>query len=307
MPFFVILKRVNSLKHKKNILKSLTFILSGTLLSAFATAVFIIPFDLVVGGVSGISIILNKILNQIPTDTFISLLSISLFIIGIFTLGKKFALKTLCSAILYPIAVSVFSSLVQDEVLNGFFVIRNGRFGDISVILASLFSGILIGIGSALTFMGGGSTGGVDVIGFTVSKHIKSLKPSTVIFYVDATTIFIGMFVIKDLVVTLLGIISAFVWSVVVDKVFLGDSRALTAQIVTTNGTQIKRRIIEELERTATVIKATGGYSGKEKELLIVSFEANQYAALLNIVKTADETAFMTIHNAHEIRGEGWR
>ena len=91
-----------------------------------------------------------------------------------------------------------------------------------------------------------------------------------------------------------------------VDKVFLGSSKSFIAQIITDEYDEINREIIETVERTSTIINVIGGYTGDSKKMLMVSFTMNQYADLLNIITKHDKNAFVTIHSAHEINGEGW-
>jgi len=99
---------------------------------------------------------------------------------------------------------------------------------------------------------------------------------------------------------------TAFVSALVIDKLFLGESGAFIAQIVSDNYEEINSMIIEKLERTTTIATIEGGYSRKRKKMLILSFATREYAELMNIIRQADEKAFVTIHRAHEINGEGW-
>jgi uncharacterized membrane-anchored protein YitT (DUF2179 family) len=275
---------------------------------SFGTSVFILPFDLVTGGVSGIAIVLDKILpfEFLSIDIIVTVLTWVLFLLGLFILGKNFAVKTLVSTVIYPLGVSLFIKLTDPSFLNGFFCLQASEYSEISLILATVLGGALVGAGCAVTFIGGGSTGGVDIIAFTVCKIFKRLKSSVVIFAIDATIVALGMFVIGDFVLSLLGILSAFVAAFMVDKVFLGSSKSFIAQIISDNHEKINREIIQRLDRSTTKVSAVGGYTGNEKIMLMVSFKVNQYAELLNIINKADKNAFVTIHQAHEINGEGW-
>ena len=128
-----------------------------------------------------------------------------------------------------------------------------------------------------------------------------------VIFSIDAITVTLGAFVIGDIVLTLLGILSAFVTAIMIDKVFLGGRVALSAHIITDKYDEINKLVIEKLDRTTTVVDAMGGYSNESKKLLMVSITVSEYAELLAIVGNADPRAFVVIHQVHEISGEGWR
>lgn len=287
-------------------LKNIFLTVAGTMILALGASLFIIPFELVVGGISSIAIIINKVIPYISVNFIITVLAWSLFVIGFFTLGKNFAFKTLISTIIYPTFISIFTSVRNSGIFNDFFNLKASSHADVSVILAALFGGLLVGLGCAVTFLGGGSTGGIDIIAFLLSKHFKKLKTSRAIFYIDTATIVLGVFVIKDLIITLLGITAAFISATVIDKIFISRSKALIAQIISENYEEINEEIIKNLNRTATQIKVTGGYTKSEKVMLVVSFTIRQYADLLGIVNRLDQNAFVTIHQASEINGKGW-
>ncbi|MBR3865289.1 MAG: YitT family protein, partial [Clostridia bacterium] len=119
--------------------------------------------------------------------------------------------------------------------------------------------------------------------------------------------IILGAFVFKNLILALLGIMVAFIESFVIDKVFLGGEKAFIAHIYSKNSDEINKQVIEVLQRTTTIVAVKGGYTGKESTMLTVSFTMNQYADLMNIINKADKDAFVTIQQAHQINGEGWK
>lgn len=298
------LKRSEALIRIKNIL----LVIAGTLVLSFGTSIFILPFDLVTGGVSGISIVADKLIpiEFITVDMIITVITWALFLLGWIFLGKSFAAKTFISTIIYPVGVFMFARLASPDFLNGFFYLRSYPNTDVALILATIMGGALIGSGCAITFIGGGSTGGVDVISFIICKIFKRAKSSVVFFLIDSIIIISGMFVIGNFMLTLLGIISAFVSATMIEKVFIGNSKSFIAQIITDKYETINREIIEKVDRGTTVIDITGGYSGLPKKMIMVSFTVNQYAEIMNIIHRNDKTAFVTIHQAHEISGEGW-
>lgn len=291
-------------------LKNISLVILGTLVLAFGCAVFVVPFNLVTGGVTGLSIVIDNVFGKIgldiEIDIIIGALTWLMFFLGLLFLGKDFALKTLVSAIVYPPAISLFMKLVDPAVMGGFLDLTTSAHADIALIISALFGGLCIGTGCAITFLGGGSTGGVDIIAFILCRFFKKWKSSIVIFAIDAITVLLGMFVIQDLILTLLGIISAMVGAIVIDKIFIGRSQAFTAQIVSDKYEEINLAIRNEVRRTTTMIPAKGGYSGDEKTVLMVTFTMRQYAYLMNAVKRIDKTAFVSISRAHEINGEGF-
>lgn len=288
-------------------LKNLLLVVAGTLILAFGCAVFVVPFNLVSGGVTGISIIINEIIKgAIPIDLVIGIITWGLFFLGLIVLGWDFALKTLVSTIIYPVAISLFMRLVAPDVLGGILHIASSPHADIALIISALFGGLCVGTGCALTFLGGGSTGGVDIFAFIFCKYVKRWKSSTIIFIIDAATVICGLFVIKDLILTLLGVISAWIGAMVIDRIFIGNDKAFTAQIVSDKYEELNLAIRNEVRRTTTMFVASGGYSREAKTVLSVTFTMSQYATLMNVIKRIDPTAFVSISRAHEINGEGF-
>lgn len=297
-----------SRKEILHVAKNISLVILGTLVLAFGTSVFILPMNIVSGGVSGIAIVLKLLLpfEFITIDMIVFALTWLLFFMGLFILGRSFALKTLISSLIYPFAVSLFLKLVDPNVLGGFFYLAGYANTDLALILCASVGGVFIGLGCALTFIGGGSTGGVDIIAFSICKMFKRLKSSAVIFAVDAAIVILGMFVLKNLIISLLGILSALIMAMMIDRVFLGGRAAFVAHIVTDKHEDINTEIIKKLDRTTTILDARGGYSNVDKKMLMVSFNMSQYAELLSIVGKYDPRAFVIIHRAHEINGEGW-
>ena len=136
-------------------LKNILLIVTGTLMLSLGTAVFILPFDLVSGGVSGIAIVLYKILpfEFITQDMIITALTWTLFLIGALVLGKSFAMKTFISTLIYPLGVSLFMKLASPDFLGGFFYL-NGyeQYPDIALIISTVIGGVCVGAGCAITF-----------------------------------------------------------------------------------------------------------------------------------------------------------
>lgn len=305
------LKKKYSKKEIILMVKNIFLVIIGTVILAFGTGVFLFPYNIITGGIAGISITLNNLIPEFEIlglksyDIYVFVVTWGLFLIGLFVLGKSFSLKTLISTIVYSPIFSLSVRLVESNVLNGFFDI-SANYGALSVLLGAVFGGAFVGVGCAIAFLGGGSTGGTDIIAFVICKWFKKFRSSVVIFIVDVAVVLAGVFVIKDLTLSLLGIASAFICAIVIDKLFLGESQAFIAQIVSDKYDEINNAIITRLDRTTTILEARGGFSGKNKKVVMVSFTMRQYSTLINIVNIIDKTAFVSIHRAHEINGEGW-
>lgn len=293
--------------------KNLLVIL-GTVILAFGSAVFLIPFDLVMGGTSGIAIIIKSCFPQgidsATVDMYINIavavITWALFFIGLIFLGKDFAAKTLLSTIVYPLVFPLLSMLVDPDVLGGYFYLQGNAHQELVLVFAGVMGGILLGAGCAIAFLGGGTTGGTDIIAFLICKFFPKLKISQVTFFVDFTIIALGIFAVGDLIISSIGVLSAYVSSLVIDKIFLGGKTAYVAHIVTTTPVQISEDVIKILDRTTTIMDCKGAYSGENKNVVMVSFTMREYREILSIVSKYDKKAFITVNKAHEISGEGW-
>lgn len=288
--------------------RNILLVVVGTLILAFGTAVFILPFDLVAGGMSGMAIVIDAIIPAefLTVDLIITILTWALFFLGFIIFGKAFAAKTLISAIVYPMGITLFLKLVDPNVLGGLFYLQGSEYTELPLIIAVMVGGALVGIGCSITFFSGGSTGGTDIIAFILCKIFKRLKSSTAMFLTDVSIVLLGIFVTKNLILSLLGVVTAMIIAIVIDKVFLGGTAAFVAQIVTDYGEEVNRAIIDEAGRTSTIFEVRGGYSGKEKKMLTVTFSMRHYTLLMDVVRRVDPTAFITVWRAHEIHGEGW-
>jgi len=164
-------------------LKNALWVIAGSVVLAFGFGVFIFPFNLVTGGVSGLSVAIVKILPfELSVDLCVTILTWTLFFVGLIFLGKAFALKTLLSSIVYPIALSFWLRVAESGIIGGVFdIAKNYDYENPDYalpIIAAVFGGALVGVGCALTFRGGGSTGGLDILALIAAKYIKGVKSS---------------------------------------------------------------------------------------------------------------------------------
>ena len=204
-------------------LKNTILVVLGTIILAFATGIFVLPMTIVCGGISGIAIILDALIHLeiFTVDVVMFFLTWGLFLLGLIVLGKAFAIKTLLSAMIYPPLLSLFLRLSDLSLFAGVFNLQGYADRVSAQILAAVMGGVFVGLGCALTFIGGGSTGGVDIIAFCVCRACSRLNPATVIFFIDLFTIALGMIVIGNLLLSAFGILSALVSALVIHAVFM--------------------------------------------------------------------------------------
>ena len=270
--------------------KDIVWVVAGNAVLALAVSMFILPYDILSGGVAGIAVALQPVI-PLPVTLMVNLLVVGLFILGACFLGKEFAMKTILSSLIYPVFLTFFSGRVP--VL------------DLDPILASLYGGLLGGMGVGMALRTGASTGGMDIPPLIVHKltHIEIAK---LVLITDALTVLLGAFT-YGLEAVLIGFVSVWASSVAIDKVLMfGGQQAKAIQIISDQYEQIIERIHSELERGTTLIEAQGGYTHEKRKIVLVVITKNQYPALMEMVTAIDKEAFVIANDTHEVKGFGF-
>lgn len=287
------------------LIKSYGLILVGSILLALGVGMFLIPNQINSGGLSGIAITLHALNPWFEEDIVVLVLNWLFFFISLIFLGLRFTIKSLVSTLVYPLFLVMFTRipLFQNIIYDTF--IENPDTS--KTLIAGLFGGAFVGAGVALTFLGGGSTGGVDIIVFLINKF-TAIKQSILSFLIDGLIIALGIFALGNMIASLIGIIAAFITAMMIEYIFVGRSKALTALIISKDHVQeINDYIQNQMERGSTIFKVEGGYQRHPYELIMVSFDRKEYANLINKVASIDKKAFVTIIQTNEVLGEGFR
>jgi len=291
---------------KKRVLKlvnNYVAIVLGTFLLSFGSVIFLTKAELVAGGISGIAIIIQHFVDIAIYDYLVAALTVLFWIIGLIFLGKDFALKTALSSLLYIGFTFLFKRVVFFDELAKTFA-GNQEAGNL--ILCGIFGGVFIGGGVAITFLGGGSSGGVDVVQLLLSKY-TGIKESVSSFIIDGIIILIGMFSMQLWVQSLCGILSSFVTAALIEIVYIKNQTAYQVDIISDKWEEISRYAQDELERGATIIHAQGGYKGEERVILRVVFDRFQYEKIKKYIASVDPKAFVTYTQTNAVFGEGFK
>lgn len=291
---------------KKRVLKlvnNYVAIVLGTFLLSFGSVIFLTKAELVAGGVSGIAIIIQHFVDVAIYDYLVAGLTILFWLIGLIFLGKDFAIKTALSSLLYIGFTFLFKRVVFFDELAKTFA---GEQLAGNLILCGIFGGVFIGGGVAITFLGGGSSGGVDVVQLLLSKY-TGIKESVSGFLIDGIIIFVGMFSMQLWVQSLCGILSSFVTAALIEIVYIKNQTAYQVDIISDKWEEISRYAQDELERGATIIRAEGGYKGEERVILRVVFDRFQYEKIKKYIASVDPKAFVTYTQTNAVFGEGFK
>ena len=319
--WFIIKEELTSESPKK-LIKNNLLILLGAVIYAFAISFFIFPMDIISGGLSSLAIICSNFTNVVSREAFYYIFSWGLFIVGLFTLGIKYSLKTLVFTIANPLFIQLFDYLIKiikingvaifdiknisDIMINGTTYISSEQLAPIAYIVAACLGGLVMGVGIGLALAGGGSSGGTDVINLLAHKYLH-VKVGTSSLICDLVIITAGFFTNgQNLLACLIAVISALLCSIMIDKVFLGRSEYYIAFIISKDYEKINQEILSVPERGTTLLKGEGGYTKEENRVLEVCFDKRDYNTIRSIINKIDPNAFITIVKASEIIGYGF-
>lgn len=274
----------------KKLLFEVLSILLGNLLLAFAVSYFIIPNHILSGGVAGVAIALSPLLH-IDIQTIITAMMIIWFVMGTIFLGKGFGIKTIGSTLLYPVLIAIMSRYPLNL--------------EIEPILASIYGGIICGIGMGIVFRVGASTGGMDIPPLILGKYTK-IKTHIWIFVIDGLTIVLGI-TTYGLNSALIGLISAYTASKMINAVqTLSGVSTKQVFIITDKIDEVLEEILISIDRGATLLDGYGGYTKEKRKIIMTVLLTDQYAQLEKKVKEIDHEAFLIVSDATEVHGNGF-
>lgn len=267
------------------------FIFLGTAIYAFGIYAFTVPNQIAPGGVTGLATVINAF-TGIKIGTIVTVFNVPLLIFGFTKLGKRFLLNTLLS--------TVFFNLLYDYIYP---FLPNYRG---NTLLAAIFGGLFIGLGIAIVFMRGGSTGGMDIVNKAVQVKKPHISLGKISFVTDLIVISIAAVSFRSLESALYAVIAMFVSSKTIDALIYGTNVGKMVLIVSSKSEEIAKLIVSDLFRGCTIVDAHGAYSGQSKKVLLCACKNVEFYNLKHIVKRLDPRAFMIVSEAGEVFGEGF-
>lgn len=273
--------------------RDLGIILIGATIQAFALNLFMVPADLVSGGVSGIAQVIYHYTGW-PIGVMVFLGNIPLFLLGWRYLGGfKFALRTIFSVVVFSIAVDLTRNVVPPMGVSN------------DSLLNALYGGVVSGIGFAIVYRGRGTSGGTDILA-RIFNHKWSIPISQSYLMTDIFTMFLGGLAFgweKALYATVM----LYTSGISAETMSQGSRVVRTALIITKNPKQVSLEIMERLGRGVTSMSGRGMYTGEEREILYCVVSRSEVERLKAIIAETDTNAFMVIGNGYEALGEGFQ
>ena len=269
-------------------LKETLYVTLGAFILAISVNLIFLPNQIVAGGASGLSIVLNELFGWNVALTLYAI-NIPLLILCFLLLGKDVGLKTIYGSLINPFFIAITGSLPP---------LTNNIF------LATLYGGVLTGIGLGLVFRGNASTGGSAIISQIVNKYFK-ISLGVSVFVVDGFVIATALLVFtKDTV--LFSLISLFIIGRVIDRVQVGVLRSKNLFIISDKYEAIHQIFIKELDKGVTLLPIEGGYTQKQGKIIMTVIPEKEFMAIKEAILAIDETAFFVALDASEVNGRGF-
>ncbi|NCA87213.1 MAG: YitT family protein [Clostridia bacterium] len=285
--------------------KVYSLILVGSFIMAGGFVLFINPYRIVPGGVYGIAIVIHYLTEGVfefwPTGIPIGLLGLSmdipLTLIGMKILGPRFGIKTV---------FGFFSTAFWMDFLT-YFVGQNDplQLGD-QLLLASIFGGVLIGFGLGLIFRSRATSGGSDIVAMIINKF-TGLPLGQLMILVDSSIVLVGLAAFGDWKIPLYSWIVIFITGKVIDITLRGISYEKTMFIISDKHEDIRQKIIVDLNRGGTLFTGKGLYNNNDKHMIYTSVSRREYQMLKDYIHTVDADAFVTVIDANEVLGKGFK
>lgn len=274
--------------------KVYSLILIGTFIMAAGFVLFISPYKLAPGGVYGIAIILHHLFD-LPIGLTALAMDIPLTILGIKILGPRFGIKTIVGFLATSMWVSLlewsygYEPLVENDAL-----------------LSAIFGGVLIGLGLGLVFKSRATSGGSDIIAMIIAKYTH-LPIGQLLIIVDSAIVLIGLAAFGRWEIPLYSWIVIFISGKLIDVVLQGLDYDKTLFIISNQHEAIRKKILTDLNRGGTILNGKGMYNGSDKSIIFTVVNRRELAILKDFIHKVDPNAFLTVLNANEILGEGFK
>ena len=284
------------MQNKTDIIKQLRsyFMLTvGLVIGTLGWTAFLIPAKIVGGGLTGIATIIYLTLGF---DIGLTSLVINVFLIllAMRVLGASFGIKTIYCVLVMSGLLTLFRPLFEEPVVS-------------ELMMNAIIGGMLAGLGAGIVFVNGGSTGGVDIIAMIINKY-KNISLGRLLLGMDACIITSSFFLVQtsSIETVVYGFMTMAILAYTVDMVISGNKQTVQFFIISNKPEELRKSVIFEAERGLTILHGKGGYSGEDRQVLMVIARKSETQEVFKVVKQIDPDAFITVGTVMGVYGQGF-
>ncbi len=285
------MKKIDFSTIKKVFLDYLIIFL-GASLFAVSFNIFIKHAQIAVGGITGISMVINFFFPKLSMGLLTFLVNLPFLLLGLWKIGGKFMAKTVFASISLSIVMQLTETLPA---------LTN------DALLCAIYGGLGTGVGLGLVFIRNGSTAGTDIVGLVLKQKYTGIPLGKLVLIADTIIVLGASFAFKSANSILYAIIKMYAASIATDGVIYGFTTDKLAYIISEKAENISKLVISDLHHGATILSGHGAYTSESRKLVFCAINTNQIGRLKEIVREQDETAFMIVTNTHEVLGFGFK
>ena len=276
-------------KNTRKKLDRVLYFLVGLFFFSFSFNFFLLPNNLVFGGVTGFSIVIKRLFD-FNVSAFVLIVSMFLLVVSFFVLGKEKTLRSVCGSLLLPVFLELTSYLKPYIV-----------FDEMELFMSAVFGGVIAGTGLGLIFRSGYTTGGTDIINQILHKFFR-LGMGKAMLITDSVIVSSTIFVF-GFTKFLYALLTLYIITFMTDRVILGVGKSKAFYIVTEKTQEVKKFVINTLGHSVTIFDAVGGYSKENQKVLFCVIPTREYYILKDGIKKIDEDSFFVVTDAYEVSG----
>ena len=267
-------------------------VILGNFLFALSVRVFLLPTGLITGGTTGLAVVVGK-LTGLSVSGFVLVFNILMLLLGWWLLGRKFALTTVVSSLLYPAFLEVIGSVLGDFVLTE------------DLLLNTIFFGLGIGISLGIVIRAGASTGGVEIPLLVLQRYLR-VPVSVSMYALDFCILLLQRAFGAPVDAVLYGIVLAIIYTVMLDKMLLLGASRTEVKIISAKAQQISAAILTDVDRGVTILHGEGGYTHAPAEIVLSVLSSRELVKLQRVVQEIDPECFMIVSKVTEVHGRGF-
>ena len=279
------------LKLDRSKVTSILLVLLGNIIYSFAIKLFLLPAELISCGTTGIGLVVEHFLH-IPLSGFIFVFNMVMLAVGWLILGRKFAMTTLLSSLLYPIFLEILNRTIGD-----FYVTDN-------LLLNAIFAGIGLGGSLGIVIRAGASTGGMDIPPLVLKKFFGIPVPMTL--WIFDFTIMSAQMMFHEAEDLLYGVLLLITISIMLNKVLMLGTSKTQVMIISNQHQEVRQAILSKVDRGVTILHGEGGYRGDQKEVILTIVSNSELPKIQRVAREIDPSCFMVINQVNEVWGRGF-
>ena len=278
----------------------------GSIITAISVNVFLSPYKIAPGGVTGIATVIYHLSGGLfPIGATMLAMNIPLFILGIRIIGARFALRSLYGTIFLSLIIDILRPFAT-KFSERYLLQLDNLASDPDLLLYSIFGGVFMGLGLGLVFRAGATTGGTDLAAAILNHFIPAVTIGQSLLFIDTVVILLAAVFFQSFRLALYASVTLFISTKIIDIIIQGVNYAKSVLIISDKSEEIALKIMKELERGVTGLQGKGMYTRTEKQVLYCIVHRNQITQLKEIVREIDDKAFVILTEVREVLGEGF-